>query len=349
MTVSNKKMVMYHFAFWIFYYTFAILTLGIRSGVFYAYRETAASFSISILIFYMHYKLLWSVASKGKYSVYAILLGLLFAFNVALKYLVFLVLWPKVFHIQSSAYGTPTTDIFLTFSWQASTFLILSSAYWFAERLLRIERDERKSEKLLLENAALRAQINPHFLVNSLVHVTNEIRQSEPQAAEYVHKIMTYIQSSILVTDEKGMIEIEEEISALEALIHVYKRRFPGAYIRYTKSIPPGIKIAPHILNPFIENALKHGDFTVNSGTLIVSLELLEGSLHFSCYNKKGDRAKKKTRGIGLAYVRQQLESVFKGQYDLTIKEEPESFEVNLRIDNIAIPESYGQIESIPN
>lgn len=350
MISAKNRLTAYHIAFWLLYVTFAILTFGYKVGIFNVARETIVSYGISIGIFYCHYLVLKAFMPNRRPILYLVSLAGLLAVNFTLKYLVFNVAWPYIFQVPSSASGGRAIDLLIIYTWQASTFLILSSAYWLAERLLRLERrarqrenEEARSEKLLLENAALRAQINPHFLVNSLVHIAREAEEELPHVAEFASSLMTYTQSSIIVTDNKGMIDIDEEAAALEALIHIYQQRFPDAHIRYMRDFPSGLRIVPHILTPFVENALKHGDFSRPDNAMLVFVDYTDGTLHFSSYNKKRRGPRDKSRGIGLSYVKRQLETAFKDNYNLVINDTSDYFLVELHIYNIEAPDHYKQ------
>lgn len=337
MTITTKKLVLSHIAFWLLYVTFAVLSFGYATGISYVIKETVFSYGISICVFYAHYSALKLFIGNKKLSLYVLALLAILAGNVTAKYIGFTYIWALLFHTGSSLI---TEDVkldygIIVFSWQASTFLILSAGYWFAERLLKTEREGRQKDRLELENVALRAQINPHFIVNSLGYIAGETRKEMPYVAEFANAMSSYAQSSIVLTNKNGLIELDEEIEALEALIFIQRRRFPEAVIKYEKNVPPDKLVAPHTLTPFVENAIKHGSFSDPEYPMYVSLELVEESLYFRCSNRKGRKARDKSRGIGLQYIKRQLESAFKGQYSLDIKDDEDTFEVNLRIDNL--------------
>ncbi|WP_162902889.1 sensor histidine kinase [Taibaiella koreensis] len=345
MAVSKNKLAVAHAAFWLLYITFALLTYGAKPGVLAVAKETLVSYALSIGVFYTHYFILNRYLSNRSkpWHYFFSFLGLI-ALNFCVKYLSFIVIWPYIFGEKSEpiASGESIGYMLIIFTWQALTFLILSAGYWAAERLLWAEKTARikdqqlaAAEKIELENAALRAQINPHFVLNSLEHLAGESEHKLPHVAAFAHAMMVYMQSSIGVPGSDGQIKLEEEVGALEALIHIYRQRFPEAHIKYQKSIPEGLRIAPHTLTPFVENAFKHGDFSQPNEAMLVLVEYLDGSLYFSSYNKKNRRLSHKSRGIGLAYVKRQLESAFAGNYELEINDDADRFIVNLRIDQL--------------
>jgi LytS/YehU family sensor histidine kinase len=114
-----------------------------------------------------------------------------------------------------------------------------------------------------LELTALRAQMNPHFMFNSLNSIRNFILQSEPrEAAEYLSRFAHLIRM-ILQNSREKIISLKEEIDALLLYIDLEKLRFEISF-KFNCIIDENVdtedvQIPPMILQPYVENAIWHG------------------------------------------------------------------------------------------
>lgn len=128
-----------------------------------------------------------------------------------------------------------------------------------------------------LEMQALRAQMNPHFIFNSLNSINNFILKSEPQTASaYLVKFSKLIRM-ILENSIYQWISLEQELDALRLYIELESLRFQHQFnyeIRIEADLDTtSIKVHPLILQPFVENAIHHGLMPKNgSGTLSIQI-----------------------------------------------------------------------------
>jgi len=114
-----------------------------------------------------------------------------------------------------------------------------------------------------LEMQALRAQMNPHFIFNSLNSINNFIlRNEKEQASEYLIKFSKLIRL-ILENSMCPLISLDKELEALALYIELEALRFEHSFeheIRYSNDLDTlSIKVPPLILQPFVENAIHHG------------------------------------------------------------------------------------------
>lgn len=119
--------------------------------------------------------------------------------------------------------------------YRAFSFILLSTGYWFAGYLLksRAEIDELVQQQLISENkqpalqkkniasenAFLKAQINPHFLFNSLSFIYNSVHKLSPGIAEAVILLSDVTRYSLRQADASGQLSIYEEIEQINNLI----------------------------------------------------------------------------------------------------------------------------------
>lgn len=135
---------------------------------------------------------------------------------------------------------------------------------------LRLERSERekeiseiKRETAELEMKALRAQMNPHFIFNSLNSINRFILQNNrQQASEYLTKFSRLVRL-ILQNSQASLINLESELESLSLYLELESVRFDNRFV-YKITVPQDLdieilKIPPLIIQPYAENAIWHG------------------------------------------------------------------------------------------
>ncbi len=159
--------------------------------------------------------------------------------------------------------------------WEENWFVVLTAAMataiiWFlvSIRIRRLKKQNR--EKLLtgariaeLEQRALKAQMNPHFIFNSLNSIQQYVIEKDFKG---VNKFITGFSRLIRLTLEmssKTSVPLEEEVKYLTTYLELEKNRFEDKFT-YQVDISPGIDpigyyIPPMILQPYVENSIRHG------------------------------------------------------------------------------------------
>ncbi|MDX1477816.1 MAG: histidine kinase [Saprospiraceae bacterium] len=164
--------------------------------------------------------------------------------------------------------------------------LVLAVAWWIRSRQIRSRERIKALERNYaeLELTALRAQMNPHFMFNSLNSIRNFILQSEPrEAAEYLSRFAHLIRM-ILQNSREQYISLQEELDALFLYIDLEKLRFESGFefncIIDERIDLKAIRIPPMILQPYVENAIWHGLMHKDEpGILIVSVGRQNGQV----------------------------------------------------------------------
>jgi two-component system, LytTR family, sensor kinase len=194
-------------------------------------------------------------------------------------------------------------------------------------KLLKTWIDERdrirqlQTNSLLNELAALKAQINPHFLFNSLnnIHVLAKLRS--PRTADAIVSLSELMRYQLQegTTDQ---ILLEHEIGYVENLLLLERLRRQSLDSQLTVRGLNGQRIAPFLLLPFIENAFKHGAAaTADSPPFIhITIEADAKTVRFRVENSYVCSTKPTgTTGIGLANVQRRLDLLYPGRYQLAI------------------------------
>ena len=128
---------------------------------------------------------------------------------------------------------------------------------------MRQKTAELQQQALALEMQALRAQMNPHFIFNSLNAINRFILQNDKlQASEYLTKFSRLVRL-ILENSKESLISLESELESLSLYLELESLRFEKRF-QYKISVPPElleaeVKVPPLIIQPFAENAIWHG------------------------------------------------------------------------------------------
>jgi len=132
--------------------------------------------------------------------------------------------------------------------------------------LYYIEKERKKQQILnmgILQQQLLRSQMNPHFLFNALGSIQNFMLKNEMQKAAGFLNNFTQLTRSILEHSSQDTIILSEEIGMLENYIKLEQMRMQNSFqyhIDYDNKLEIDfIQIPPMLIQPFVENAIKHG------------------------------------------------------------------------------------------
>lgn len=145
----------------------------------------------------------------------------------------------------------------------ASTFFVLTiyeAAYFFFKWKDSIAETERvKKERVSSELEALKNQVNPHFLFNSLNTLASIIPEDPKKAVEFVQKLSS-VYRSILDLNSKQVVTLQEELENLEKYIFLMQTRFPENLSVEIKANEESKNcfVVPMCLQNLVENAIKH-------------------------------------------------------------------------------------------
>jgi two-component system, LytTR family, sensor kinase len=204
------------------------------------------------------------------------------------------------------------------------------------QKILEQRTFQLEKEKMQADYLFLKAQINPHFLHNTLNFL---YARSLPYSSELSEGILTLSEimrySLDKEEDEDGKVLLSKEIEHVHHIIKIQQLRFGNSLqvIFTLRGDPAGHRILPFILITLAENAFKHGDLKSTDSPVRLELDIsTDGRLHFFCSNKKKTGPKELSTGIGLDNTRKRLELSYGENYSLYIKDQRELFTVDLII-----------------
>jgi two-component system sensor histidine kinase AlgZ len=184
------------------------------------------------------------------------------------------------------------------------------------------------------ELKALKAQVNPHFLFNSLNSISALTTSDSAKAREMCILLGDFLRRT-LGLGEKTAIPLEEELSLIHAFLAVEKVRF-GARIQMQENIDKSAldaPVPPLLLQPLVENAVVHGIANlVEGGWIRLSIQSQEnGDISIVVENTFDPEAPARRRnGVGLANVRQRLQARYGSRASFAVKAEAEAYRVTL-------------------
>jgi two-component system LytT family sensor kinase len=195
----------------------------------------------------------------------------------------------------------------------------------------RIEHRLQEQEKLLLaaKVEALKSQINPHFLFNTLASISSLIRSQPETARMLIIRLSGLLRR--LIRSHQHFVTLREELESIDEYLDIEVVRF-GANLQVRKDIGPDtldVIVPSMILQPLVENSIKHGlSRKVGPGSITIRSRR-DNSRVFIDVEDDGmgflvDRLDEPmSTGIGLANVRERLHVIYGTMYQLTLTSEP--------------------------
>jgi sensor histidine kinase YesM len=185
------------------------------------------------------------------------------------------------------------------------------------------------------ELRALRAQINPHFLYNSLNSIS-ALTSSDPAGARRMCVLLgDFLRQTMAVSGHEG-IRLADEIALADRFLDIEQVRF-GARLQVERRIDretSECRVPPLILQPLVENAVAHGIAgLVEGGVIQVDVARHHGSLSIAIENPRdADAAPTARHGLGLENVRRRLGAMFGSAAKIETTARPDSFRVELEL-----------------
>lgn len=218
-------------------------------------------------------------------------------------------------------------------------YLLAAAGHYLAASLAESRRAERQAleARLLAREAelrALKAQVDPHFLFNSLNAVA-ALAGSDPAAARRTALLLAgFLRRSLRLAD-RDTVPLAEELEAARSYLAIEAVRF-GDRLRVAESIEPGVgelPVPPLILQPLVENAVKHGIARrLDGGEVRLEASRRGGDLLLSVVNDLDPEAPAPAgrtagpEGIGLANVRRRLDAAYGHRARLAAAAGPDGF-----------------------
>jgi len=282
-----------------------------------------------LLIVYLNYLAFQRLFKTDRIGLYAFAFCFLAVLGVTSHFLIFELLaeflFPGFYFISyySVAAITATTCGYLVLS-----LLLFLSYNWFR---LREKETELQKENSQIRIESLKAQVNPHFLFNSLNNIYSLTTENPRKSGKYMLQLSDSLRYMIYDTDS-DYVTVEKELEYLTNYFELEKLRLEEDSDVTFKKIGDfsGRAIAPLIFVPLIENAFK---FVDRSQPMISIRISMEGSqIRYLAENNIGENPGVKKGGKGMKNVRDRLALIYPNKHTLSVDESEQSYRIDLQI-----------------
>ncbi|MFK7813128.1 MAG: sensor histidine kinase [Maribacter sp.] len=204
----------------------------------------------------------------------------------------------------------------------------------------QLQINQLTQEKQEAEIQALKAQVNPHFLFNTLNTIYANALKKDDKTPELILKLSDGFRY-MLHEGQEEFVTIEQEIQHLKDYVHLQEERLAKKIkVNFTTSIDDKTRlIAPLLCIGFVENAFKYTSILKgerHSITIIMKLE--NKKLSFLCANPFNDKTVEKIdedwkeSGVGIKNTEKRLQLLYPGSHTLEVREEKQVFNVKLEM-----------------
>ncbi|MDB4292258.1 histidine kinase [Maribacter sp.] len=347
----SKNPILRHILFWIVVYLYFVLSVH-NVSMYASYRHLLESYGLIVLVqiitaYTCINVLMPKFLNQRKTGLFVfwmlVLLIAAYAFYQGVKMLYFDVEYYYSYDESQRYYAAESLGKRLT---HFSVFLSKCILYLTPTALLLMARFYTNQQKFLKLNeqkkiaelTALRNQLNPHFLfntLNNLYALALDKSDKTPEVIERLSGILDYI----LYRCKENYVPVQKEIELIENYLSLEKIRYGNRVaVTFDHEVKPELKIAPLLLLTFVENAFKHGvTQELKKAEIKISLTAEDTDVLFSIYNTKPksttvEQHLENEEPLGIKNVKLQLELLYLNSHELTISDKENSYEVVLRL-----------------
>lgn len=232
---------------------------------------------------------------------------------------------------------------YLRFVIRDGVMMVLSAGLAYALRISREREKMRRqeleldSERRQIELQSLKAQLNPHFLFNTLNNIYALIGFDQERAQSALHDLSSMLRFMIYESSAP-FVPLGKDLQFIREYIDLMRLRLnPGVKLEseITDNPPSGLETAPLLFLTLVENAFKHSGAGTAGNFIRISISVKNDSLVCHVENSVSeDNAKDDVRhsGIGLSNVKRQLGLLYPGNYDFEIRNSEGIFSACIRI-----------------
>lgn len=326
------KQYKYHFLVWGIYNVYEIAITGPLNGSFIPIGYYFYYCTLHMSFFYFHANILLKYALEGKRKFtpfgIVILVFIELILFIAIKY------GGQILIIKYVQHNVLKNDhlslaLLTPMLYRSLYFMGYSTGYYFLMRTRRrtylveemkqqelkdmIQEKEIMDELIATQNAFLKSQINPEFLINTLEYLYQETHKTAPKAAENIVSLSAIMQYALSEEALTVFVKLEKEIELIEnfLLLHQAKQVCQAQLkLSYTKEVL-SISFIPLILMTLTENILKHGKLDDPDKAAELKITCENSILRIETTNKKSNNSNIPSHGIGLKNIKDRLSMTY--------------------------------------
>ncbi|HYC36226.1 MAG TPA: histidine kinase [Usitatibacter sp.] len=192
-------------------------------------------------------------------------------------------------------------------------------------RILRAEAERHQMEKNVLEArlALMQAQVEPHFLFNTLANVQHLVETDPASASRMLESLIRYLRAALPQMRE-ATTNLGREVDMARAFLDIHRVRM-GSRLAFDIEVPEALKgraFPPMMLISLVENAIKHGvDPCCECGRIVIRAQEEGGQLRVSVVDTGEGIVPKKGGGVGLSNIRERLKALYGASARLVLEE----------------------------
>lgn len=222
--------------------------------------------------------------------------------------------------------------------WAFVKFAFFGFGYAICINLIRREKHTAiiEREKRVAEYEFFRAQINPHFLFNTLSLFYTKSLALSPELADGIITLSQIMRYALEKNENGKMVLLSDELEHVNNVIKINQMRF-SSRLHIDLKIEdtfPSIQVVPLIIITIIENVLKHGNCALIEDPAIIHLSNSEDGyfLHLYTYNRKKITLIEDVNGIGIENIKKRLDYHYGNNYELTIDDNNDFYTSKLKL-----------------
>jgi hypothetical protein len=327
-----------NFSFWLLFFSYKFYDFTAFMEPYVALMRIGVPMVFHIVLSYLHYFFILPPLLRNKKLLPY--LGRLIPAIAVVMFFQILVENPVLSQFSQSDYYHGLSWVrFVSTLWDQMSFMIFTGMIKFAVDWFDMEnkKKELENQKLNAELNYLKAQINPHFLFNTLHNLNYLALAKKDEASEVIVKLSN-IMRYMIYESKKQRVPLSKEIDYMRDYLDLEKIRLNNQFdiSLDTARLNHQLEIEPLILIPFLENAFKHGvrdkhpeswvKMTLSSEGKELKMELANSVFEKSHSNLEAS-------GFGLENVKQRLKLSYPDRHRLDIDSQADQFRVRLNLE----------------
>jgi len=324
---NNTIKILMHTFFWCIYLLFPLLVLPKAPSFINDNLQTLIYLIVglsSIVFYYFNFNfLIPNYLFKNRYIQFFIFFILFIVISILLTRLLITTSFPGEI---SFKLGKPR--LLGSYLFRFFTLFLIALGFRFSEKLKQI-----KTDKIASELNTLKAQIEPHFLFNTLNGIYAQALTKSDYTAESISKLSSIMRYVLTETTAKK-VSLENEIKYLANYISLQKIRLTNKTVVDFKVIGSTEfkQIPPLLFINFIENAFKYGVSNELKSAIKIHIIVENSMLSLYVENKIFRTNNQNSNEIGLKNTKRRLELLFEDDYNLNITNKDNKYKIELKI-----------------
>ncbi len=293
-----------------------------------------------LLTFYTFYFFLFPRFFRRRRYGQTVLLGAAVAAGAAAVF----VAWMHSVHVDSPVAELRTVSrwrvgggvAFLNLLCGTVALVIKGFSTWFDEVKLK---EELLQKNHAMELALVKAQLDPHFLFNTINNIDVLILKDPAEASDYLNRLSDIMRFMLYETKTED-IALAKELEYLAKYVALQRIRTANSeYVDYrVDGTPDGHRVAPMVFIPFVENAFKHATNKKEARAIRIRIAIEPARVALYCTNKfdPARTATADSAGLGNDLIRRRLDLLYPGRHELVIERQTDEYQVTLSIDTLS-------------